>query len=460
MKVTYKLLVALLMVGFSSGVRAQISPESSVTPHATASKSQGAIVLWHGKAPPGWGGVVTEMKLLAPGVGWAERAGQYYWTSDNGANWRDITPPGAGEKTGLFFLDTQHGWAVINHPDELESGKLRFDMACTADAGTTWSKMSFSLPAKTFKTDLAPLSEEDFKSGSLGGGAGAPAFADLLNGWLAVQFGYGPNTWWTFLLVTSDGGRTWRRAMSAPELQGADMLPMTATEGWLAGSSEGGPYPDLYVTRDGTMSWQKISLPIPKKIARTDFGPATCSLMDLPKFENSKHGFLEASCSTYADGNTHINYALFATNDGGRTWKLDRVVANANEYQAHLYGCSAVAGSEWIFVASPGPDLPPFAPRHNVLITDDVIVTKVGAGATIDARLDAADLRAALPAPLTDSRPDLRFYGDIRQCSFATPSDGWVIVGEGDLKSTTDGGKTWKEIVPGPKPHVIQPYGN
>jgi len=449
MRVICGLLVSVLMVGFSAGVRAQNSSGASVTPHATASNSYGADVLWDGKAPPGWGGTVTEMKLIAPGVGWTERGGSYYWTTDNGANWRDITPPGAGGD--LFFLDTQHGWALINHLDELESGELRFDIACTADAGTTWSKMSFSLPAKTFNPQLT---EENFKSGSLDGVAGPISFADSHHGWFAVQFGYSPNTWWTFLMVTSDGGRTWRRAMSAPELQAPKMRLMTATEGWLAGGSQDNPS-DLYVTHDGTRSWRNIKLAAPKEVA-----PADCSVMGLPTFEDSKHGFVQVNCLIGESSESKLAIALFATEDGGRTWKPDRVVANVNEYQARQYGCSAVAGSEWIFVASPGPDLPPFTPRHNVLITDDVIVTKVGAGARIDARVDADALRAALPAPLTDSRLDLRFYGDVTQCSFVTPSDGWVIVGEGYLKSTTDGGKTWKDIVPGPKPHVIQPYGN
>jgi photosystem II stability/assembly factor-like uncharacterized protein len=44
--------------------------------------------------------------------------------------------------------------------------------------------------------------------------------------------------------------------------------------------------------------------------------------------------------------------------------------------------------------------------------------------------------------------------------SFATPADGWVIVGDGELMSTTDGGTIWTTLLPGPQPHVIQPHGN
>ncbi len=32
------------------------------------------------------------MKLLAPGIGWALANHHLFWTTDNGASWKDITP--------------------------------------------------------------------------------------------------------------------------------------------------------------------------------------------------------------------------------------------------------------------------------------------------------------------------------------------------------------------------------
>jgi hypothetical protein len=61
------------------------------------------------------GGAVTDIKLIATNVGWAERGGRLYWTNDNGANWKDITPPGDGTIGGIFFLDGEKGWMTINH---------------------------------------------------------------------------------------------------------------------------------------------------------------------------------------------------------------------------------------------------------------------------------------------------------------------------------------------------------
>lgn len=127
----------------------------------------------------------------------------------------------------------------------------------------------------------------------------------------------------------------------------------------------------------------------------------------------------------------YLTMALLATSDGGRTWKPDRTVSNLDDVTRDQYGASAIVGSDWIFAASSehGP-----------------VLTKLGPGTTIDATADAA-------AP----RPR---YGEVDDVSFATPTQGWAVVGVGDLMSTTDGGATWTDISPGPKPHVIQPHGN
>jgi hypothetical protein len=103
MRMTRTLLLAALMLALSSAAWPQ---------------AQGGDVLWYGKAPPGWGGVVGSMKLLAPGVGWVERGGRFYWTTDNGANWKDITPPASSDLdehiSDFYFLDSQRGWALLS----------------------------------------------------------------------------------------------------------------------------------------------------------------------------------------------------------------------------------------------------------------------------------------------------------------------------------------------------------
>ena len=361
MRMTRSLLVVALLLLLSPGVRSQ----DSATPAAAASQAQGGDVLWYGNAPPGWGGVVTDMKLIAPNVGWAERGGRLYWTKDNGASWSDITPPsspGSRERiSDIFFLEAHRGWALFSCYNK---DQPQFDLASTTDAGSTWTRTHVSplpAPADYGNPNRLPLR----------GWGGKIAFADSLHGWLNITLpGETMNTWWSVLLVTSDGGRTWQHARHAPPLADADALLVSASEGWLFGFSNDDGINVLYATRDGAHSWQNITLPAPKEIA-----PADCYVMGTPTVEDPKHGFLQVNCSNGSGTQGKLSVVLFATEDSGRTWKADRMVTNLDDNARTQYHSSTVVGSDWIFAAS--------SEHHPVL-------TKVGPGARIDASTDAA----------------------------------------------------------------------
>ena len=151
----------------------------------------------------------------------------------------------------------------------------------------------------------------------------------------------------------------------------------------------------------------------------------------LPTFEDAKHGFLEVTGPHNVDDKVISTLVLFKTSDSGRTWRSDRTVRNLGEMSESQYGSSAVVGSDWIFAAS--------ADDHPVL-------TKLGGGASIDASSNPAGSPSE--------------YKMVSKISFATPTHGWLIMSDGDLVSTSDGGATSITLTPGPQPHVIQPHGS
>jgi photosystem II stability/assembly factor-like uncharacterized protein len=108
---------------------------------------------------------------------------------------------------------------------------------------------------------------------------------------------------------------------------------------------------------------------------------------------------------------------LFATADGGVTWKPDRVLTGLHEHQQGAVVVSAMADSTWITGR---------VPRHGT-----PQLTKLGPGAS------ATD--STMPAPEESG---------VSQMSFATASQGWVLNGV-KLLSTNDGGATWADITPG-----------
>ena len=248
-----------------------------------------------------------------------------------------------------------------------------------------------------------------------------------MHGWMNfVLAGSHGDSWVSLLLVTSDGGQTWEEAPNAPNVgSDVEMLLAAPSEGWLYGRDDDGS-DQLYVTRDGANSWQTVTLGAPKEIA-----PADCYVMDLPKFEDTQHGFLKVNCLSGEPTESKLAMVLFATEDGGRSWKPDRIVKNLDDRTRGNFRTSAVVESYWVFAA---------VSNHQPMLT------KVGAGDRIDVSADATAGRSG--------------YGGADRLSFATPSQGWVIVGDGDLLSTTDGGATWTTLLPGPQPHVIQPHGS
>jgi len=228
------------------------------------------------------------------------------------------------------------------------------------------------------------------------------------------------NSWSSFLLLTSDGGKTWKHAADIPQMPEPEMLHVTPGEGWLYSDESNGDQ-GLYLTRDGARSWREVA-PEPT-------GFEDCEVHGLPTFEDAKHGFLPLRCVPTKAWEFRRTLVLLATSDGGRTWKADRTVANLpqNEISKSQYSSSTVVGSDWIFAAA----------SH-----DYPVLTKLGPGARVDASAEA-------PA----SRPR---YHEIRKLSFATSAQGWVIDEYGSLVATRDGGATWTNITPGSNPQISQ----
>jgi photosystem II stability/assembly factor-like uncharacterized protein len=336
------------------------------------------------KGPLPW--KVGAMKILGPGMGWALASGErLLWTIDNGANWKDISPrerPAYNEDLcDIFFLDAHYGWVLFGKYDEPDP---KFELYYTTDTVSTWSRVNL---------DLGNLATH-----------GRIAFADKQHGWMIINTATSSAFNAGALFATSDGGRTWQSTDEEPGGRGP-MLMITPQEGWIVGNGE---EEDLHVTRDGAKTWQTVSLPAPKKI-----GPAIYPTSDVPVFEDSKRGFVVV---TFSGGNGDLSAAvLFATVDGGHTWKPDRILTNLEETSQGQTIPSAVVESTWITAA---------VADHKPTLTE------FGAGAGV---------RTA---------PFSGYFRGVGQLSFVTPKEGWIIVGDGDLQSTVDGGKTWTDITP------------
>lgn len=147
---------------------------------------------------------VGDMKLVAPGVGWARTNHGLLWTEDGGADWKEIALPISSDLdenlSDIFFLDARRGWAVFSRFDKDESDEEKYeepklDVASTTDSGETWTRMHLIFPnaADYGNPDRMPLS----------GWGGKIAFRDPLHGWINITLaGQTMNTFWAFSMVT------------------------------------------------------------------------------------------------------------------------------------------------------------------------------------------------------------------------------------------------------------------
>ena len=343
---------------------------------------------------------IRDFKLLDSGTGWASTGGQLLLTTNSGAHWKDISPPTPAladsrddRFSGVFFLDANTGWVISAadtddtnaHGRPVGSDAL---LSSTVDGGATWSTVK--LPRVDSVRELA--------------GGGSIAFSDRLHGWFDLDLEGSTVVQVGVLFSTSDGGRTWSQTRNGPGVS-TDILALTDKDIWFAGGSD---Y-KLFVTHDGANTVHEVTLPVP-----TGIDPGDYPTYSLPTFTDRLNGYESVM---YTGGNGDKSAAvLFATEDGGRTWKPDRILSNLAESSAGSRIRSTVAGSTWIL---------PFAPQ--------------GQRPTL-LKLRPNDRMAA---------PAHKSSGDFRHCdvSFHTPDEGWMNC-SGKLSSTVDGGSTWTEIAP------------
>jgi photosystem II stability/assembly factor-like uncharacterized protein len=353
------------------------------------------------------------MKQIAPGVGWYCSAERLYWTNDNGANWKDISPPVAdGRIADIFFFNPSSGWVtVLANEDEPNPTSHLFS---TSDGGVTWSRRTIDVRPTDFRGRL-------LAKNAIPGFVSQVVFVNLTHGWATVGYQKGVRS--ESLLVTSDRWRSWSQR-DLPGVGNVQILPTSLDVGWLFGEGYGDMdcVKCLYVTRDGGHSW--------KQVAPGPASSANGNVLRLPTFEDASHGYLVVN-SFYSLGGAGLIHALtlWATSDAGRTWKPDRSIENMDDDIWSKFLAFTVIGSDWIFAMS--SDHRP-------------VLTRIKQGARIDAKLKFAA-----------SASKYRQIGFRDDLSFVTPNQGWVV--DKGLLSTTDGGATWTDITPGPKPHIIHP---
>ena len=262
--------------------------------------------------------IVQAIQLITGSSGWALTNNALSETNDGGQTWATITPPDVPVSTirGVFFLDTQHGWAVsalANNPTQLQ-------ISTTTDGGSSWTTSPLGNPDPLF-IDSAHI----------------PAYVDFVDaqhGWVVALIASGSGVLPRGMLFrTSNGGATWQEVRMP---LGGNVEFVNSSVGWLAAGEQG---TGLYVTSDGGQTWSPTAVTPPAGYA------ARQATYTIPDFT------VPATLIQVAfDNGTSSAAGFYQTSDSGGTWQLAASIPSGS-----AQGSAAVTGNgQWIVMATDG----------------------------------------------------------------------------------------------------------
>lgn len=272
--------------------------------------------------PPGITGPVGRMRLASPTVGWMATATALYRTTDMGATWTQLRPPGTSASDLPSFIDADTAYLVHDGLPET--------ITATHDGGKTWTPATFEVPAGS----IGPLMT--FRSAS-------KAYATFIES----------ETAWDHLLIfgTTDGGRTWAGPAhaTAPSLApGANKI-----QGW--GS-------DALWLSDGKAD----NVPFDEKLALSSDGGATWTNGSFPVDDTAVPGALKWPLAVLAEDGGHVVMAiavgddktdpqvLYDSTDDARSWQFIRSWPQPNLSDLDVQFLSPTT---WVLVPPDGSEI-------------------------------------------------------------------------------------------------------
>lgn len=309
----------------------------------------------------------------------------------------------AGPVQSMHLLTPQTGWAAT-----------QTNLFITNNAGLIWR-------------DITPQHTR-------GATISAGFFLDPFHGWLVFAHDVEDTDAHRFELAsTTNGGATWSRApLTVPDPTPSRGLSATAwidfadpRHGWLMVRQNGNTAVSIgimIVTTNGGRTWTDYpGVPIA--------GPI--------QFSDARHGWLSGGADR----------ELYFSRNGGHTWTLIPLPKPPHSVESFVSGWRdpILASHKEVFVPVDYQDYPTGDRAALALYRSN----SQGRTWTLRELVPVASTPSPAGITISGSRVIVVAYAPIHQLSFATESRGWALSCYGDLKSTTDGGKTWRNITPG-----------
>ena len=354
---------------------------------------------------------ITSLHMLNTTIGWAvagtEEDEHILRTDDGGRSWQDVTPPQMTMDCGEYplhakgyFLNPDIAWIIYYEPMSSRgpSGVWR-----TLDGGETWELSSFLQRNTDIFGGLFPWPIIEF--------------IDTRHGWVLIDYFLGAGSHGSELFRTTDGGISWELITEVYLTRGNGLDFIDRMHGWETSNHPIVIYMGLEITHDGGLTWEFQELPYPSELLDIEESdPFSCDV-SLPSIQSSQAGSIVVQCER--------DYFIYNSTDDGHTWKGIPIPGGPPEFINAMVG--------WVIE-------PP------VSVDEDVDEAQMlDLYQTEDGGLSWKDVTT------------VDWYG---QMSFVSEKIGWALVESGDkivLMHTTDGGRTWEQLIPRTVPYEVIP---
>jgi hypothetical protein len=275
--------------------------------------------------------VLTAIQFVSPTQGWAVGPREILATTDGGQTWT-MQDTGHLDLVSVDFISSQTGWAVGLH-----------SLLVTHDGGQHWTQLP----------DPCPVIRSVHFLSAQAGYAIASRAALMGNGAVAPQTG-------GTLLVTGDGGRSWRRLAAPANAQSVCFA--SPGIGWLGAGG------NLYRSTDRGRSWQRAAAG-PGQDQYTMFvqcaGPGSVWGLDIGEGAASSqqphlgyHGSPTGASAIFAEQYfPHPGVQVQAESPGSYAGPLSAISPSTAAFIDSCSACSAQGTAPWALATDSGATL-------------------------------------------------------------------------------------------------------
>ncbi len=297
------------------------------------------------------GDVIQAAELIGATKGWALTSSRLAWTTDSGASWSTITPPGIESSSILAARFDGSGDGLVVACQEVNEVPVPLEFFRTTNDGRTWRASTFEAQGP--------------------GSIGSVHIAEAGDSWWLLVDEAGVASTGQRLYRSVDSGKTWREVTPRPPASGPFVF-FSPHEGWIVGGT--GEFEKVYRTEDGGASWEEIEVPLPKPTGAEE-GVVTEPYEEVlppegvvtePEEESGRlvqYGLPERGPDgvllpvMITDSVGHSKVLLYERSDGG-TWKLvstAKLVGRVGIGTGEL--TTTFVAPEEILIQDPPPDL-------------------------------------------------------------------------------------------------------